>query len=119
MWVDISLGYGSDPLPSYRYLRNRSCTINFKNTFTSGSLYLLHHVLIPPQHKSTSSRNTLFPRANLIHGPSVHMRRYGGLSPLDIFLDWPHPRGLQRFSHWGPLLLSAHCTPRRHTHNSS
>ena len=43
--------YASEPLPSYRYLRNRFYTIDFKKILiSSGSLYLLSHVLFPPSH---------------------------------------------------------------------
>ena len=80
------MGYESDPLPSHKYLRNQFYTINFKTTISSGSLYLPSHVLIPPPHKPTSYRHPLFPHAQLIYGPAGHLRRYGGLPPLDIFL---------------------------------
>ena len=95
------MGCESEPLPSYRYLRTRSYTINLKTTFTSGSLYLLSHVLILSPHKLNSYRHMLCPCAQLIYGPAGHLRRYGDLPPLDVFLDWSYPSGLQRFSHRG------------------
>ena len=90
-----------------------------KTIFTSGSLYLLSHALIPPPHKPATSCHPLWPCAHLIYGTSGTLHRYGGLTLLDISLGWSYPSGLQCFSHWGPLPLSARRMSRRNPCNTS
>ena len=107
------MGYKSEPLPSYRYLRNFSYIINLKTTISSGSRYLPSRVLFPPLHKLAHSRHPLFPCEQIIYGPEVHLRHCGVLTPLHIIIDLPYPSGLQYFSHWGEIPLPNHRKMRR------
>ena len=87
MYVGISWGMNHIPSITTDSKGTSPTQYILKTTFMYGSLYLLAQVLIPPQHKPTSSWYPLCPRSHLIYGTEIILRLYGSLPPLDKFLD--------------------------------
>ena len=69
----------------------------------------MSHILVPPSHHPDIFQHPICPSSHLINWLERHLRRYGGLPSLGVFLYRPYPHGFYRIRHRGVLPLSTLC----------
>ena len=108
------LGYESDPLHSYKWLRNCLYTIILSYNFSMSpwlhlrslagatTILLQVNILVPTPHETSWSWHPILPHAQFIDGAIGNIFRNGSLPPPNVLLHWPHPWRRQVLCHRWP-----------------
>ena len=113
------MGYESDPIPSYPYLRDCSSPVKLITPLTRLFLQFIYRVLIPPSHQPARPRHPLRLRAQFIYGAAGHLLRYVCLPPLDLHPTGVEPRGFYCLLYRWVLPLSSYPALRHHPRDLS